>query len=65
MILERANNKVANNIERIQQVQLKLNLGDDSYTYMGRYSAFNMKVFDILKGECWVYYSHRMYYIDH
>jgi len=35
MIVEMANNKVEDSIERWQQVYLKLKLGDNSYTCMG------------------------------
>jgi hypothetical protein len=35
MIVETANDKVEDGIERWQQVRLKLRLGDDGYAYTG------------------------------
>jgi hypothetical protein len=51
MIMETANDKVEDGIERRQQVRLKLKLGDDGYVYTCWFTEHDVKGFDIILGK--------------
>jgi len=65
MIMETANDKVEDGIERRQQVRLKLKLGDDGYAYTGCFTVYNVKGLDIILGKHWVRDINGTYHIDH
>jgi hypothetical protein len=65
MMVEMANDKVEDSIERRQQVRLKLKLGDDGYAYTGWFTVCNVKGFDIILGKRWVGDINGTYHIDH
>jgi len=48
MMVEMANDKQEHSIERQQQVYLKLQLVNNSYTYLGWFAVYNMKWFKII-----------------
>jgi hypothetical protein len=65
MIIEMVNDKIQDGIERWQQVDLKLKLGEDGYAYMGWFTVYDVNRFDIVPGKCWVHNINRMYHFDH
>jgi hypothetical protein len=52
-------------IERLQQVQLKFKLSEDSYTDMRLFTEYTVKGFNIICGKRWIYKLNGLYDIDH
>jgi len=65
MIVEMANDKVQDGIQRWQQVPLKLKLRDDGYAYTGWFTVYDMKEFDSIIWMHWVRDINGTYHIDH
>jgi hypothetical protein len=65
MIVEMANDKIQDGIERWQQVDLKLKLGEDGYAYTEWFTVYDVNRFDIIPGTCWVHNINGMYHFDH
>jgi hypothetical protein len=65
MIVEMANDKVEDSIERRQQERLKLKLGDDGYIYTAWFTVYHVKGFDIILATHWVCDINGTYHIDH
>jgi hypothetical protein len=64
MIVETANIKAEDGIEKRQRVKLKLRLGG-SYVYEAEFTIYNLKHFDIVLGKRWMRDINRRYQIDH
>jgi len=64
MIVETANDRVENGIQRWHQVHLKLRLGDDGDSYTGWFTMSDLRGYDIVLGEGWVRDNNGMRSID-
>jgi len=64
MIVETANIKAEDDIEKRQRVKLKLQLGA-SYVYEAEFTIYDVKGFDTLLGKRWMRDINRRYQIDH
>jgi len=64
MIVETANIKAEDGIEKRQRVKLQLRLGA-SYIYVAEFTIYNVKGFDIVRGKRWMRDINQRYQIDH
>jgi len=64
MIVEPANLKAEDGIEKRQRVKLKLRLGA-SYVYEAEFTIYDVKCLDIVLGKRWIYDINQQYQIDH
>ena len=64
MIVETANIKAEDGIEKRQRVKLKLRLGA-SYVYEAEFTIYDVKGFDIVLGKRWMRDINRRYQMDH
>jgi len=64
MIVETANIKAEDGIEKRRRVQLKLRLSV-SYVYEAEFTIYDVKGFDIVLGKRWMCDINRQYQIDH
>jgi len=64
IMVETANIKAEDGIEKRQRVKLKLQLGA-SYIYVAKFTIYDVKGFDIVLGKRWMRDINRLYHINH
>jgi hypothetical protein len=63
MVVETANAKTQDSVERRQRVRLRLHIG--SYVYEAAFTIYDVKGFDIVLGKRWMRDINGRHYIDH